>query len=333
MGLAGPSAGQSLADWVLEKGIPSSLGSGFATQPSEMDLTRANVGNNLLRGGGMESWSAGTSAAPDGWGNGGVAGITYAKNTTDVQGGDAACDVTNGAAAAGALAQTVIGTIGANDWTWLRGHDVTFSAWVKCSTAERVRLYIIEDAGTGVAYSSYHTGSGTYELLSVTKRLTTSAVLLSVFVSISSGGAMTITVDNAMLVLGNTPIEFQPHPNDEQMRISNYQSVTPTDFVDQGVWRTEIGQIAIAGNIAVNEVTKTLTFQTAFRTIRCVLVTSGGGDGATGVDQGFVGGKMCLWATYNVAITGCTVIAKSVDGANFGGTANGEAVWVAIGQV
>ncbi|QGH73010.1 MAG: tail protein [Siphoviridae sp. ctCJE6] len=49
------------------------------------------------------------------------------------------------------------------------GRTMTFGMWVKCSTASKARIYI--DDGISKTYSSYHTGGGSFEFLTVEKQL------------------------------------------------------------------------------------------------------------------------------------------------------------------
>lgn len=105
----------------------------------------------------------------------------------------------------------------------LRNKTITFSLRVKTATSNAVRIAIKDDVG-GYTYSSYHSGSGDYETLTVTATVTSSTTQLNA--EIRLGATSTVYLDNAMLVLGDLPSEYAPrHPGDDMSLCERYYEV------------------------------------------------------------------------------------------------------------
>ena len=166
---------------------------------------------NLLKNGSFETWSKGTNVAPDGWTLEGGGGPIVVKNTTNVQLELSSATITNAPANPGYLKQTVL-TISSTKNTHLRGATVTLSCWVKASAASLAQLIINE--GPRLTRSAYHSGRGSYELLTVSATLQNDATELTVYLFIDGGASTTVTFDGAMLVEGSMPFAFSPHPTD-----------------------------------------------------------------------------------------------------------------------
>lgn len=320
MGLAGPSAGQSIADWVRENASPSVVG-GSEIPEGLLDILRANYGNNYLQNGSMESWSAGTTSAPDKWTLTG-AGATVARNGTNVQDGLYAADFTAALNTATDLGQSI--TISSTQNTRLRGKKMTFACLVKVGTASRVFLRI--DDGIGTKDSVFHEGDGTFRNLIVTRTLDAAATKAGCSIEVSSGASITVTCEAAILVEGDAAPAFSLNFLDKALAISNYQNTTPTNAGDQGIWRTEIGEVSIAGNTAVTSVAKTVTFAGAFRTVRDIFITASVTDSAVGAKRG-------IWGVSNVGTNSFVANHVTADAAVYADTTAGTAYWMAIGQV
>ena len=200
----GGEGGSTLLDQARDRLIPSPEGQPASS--SQMYLPAANYAGNLARNGSFESWSNGTTSAPDGWTLTG-AGASVARNTTDVQRDLASVDVTAALNTATDLAQSL--TIGASQNTHLRGRTVTFSCLVKAGAESRVFLRI--DDGVTTLDSFFHTGGGAFELLYVTKRIDSAATKIECSLEISSGASITASFDAAMLAEGNAPVGFGYH--------------------------------------------------------------------------------------------------------------------------
>ena len=301
----GSAPGGDLLQESLDLQSPSPQGMP-ATTP-QFFLPAANYGINLIKNGDFESWSGGTAVVPDAWA---IAGGTVAKETTDIQRGGAACDVTATLNTVCDLSQTL--TISATQNAQLRGRTVTFSARVLCATASRVRLLIEDGVVSATYFSAYHTGSGVYEDLFVTVTLSATATQLYVSLEISSGAVITATIDAAMVVEGATSVAFSMNPSDQHLRISNMQSTAPANATDQGVWRAEIGSASGSASADV-----TVTFETAFRTFRIVLTSPVNAAANDSILTNSHSSSIFKFGTYD----------------NAGGRKAFEIFWMAIGQV
>ena len=187
------------------------------------DTARAN----LLTNGGFEIWQRGNgpftsvgARGPDMWtvNPAGTDTLSVSRDTANVDGGSAycaACTFTLGNGAGGSqFYQGNMSDLAPS----LKGRTVTFSARVKCSTANAVRLGLNV---TPQVYSSYHSGSGQYETLSVTGVCGTSITVAQVNVFFAA--SCTAYIDNAMLVVGSVPADFAPpHPADDLARCLRY---------------------------------------------------------------------------------------------------------------
>jgi len=193
------------------------------------DVARAN----LLTNGGFEIWQRGngpftTSSVftADRWQIG-----LDGTDTLNVQRDAVNIDVSSGNAAVVAYVHGS-GTGGTglyqplqpNTDLWgLRGRPLTFSVRVRASTANVARAFV-NNNGT-LAYSSYHTGDGTYQTLSVTVTAAALPTTFNVGVSFNNTNA-TVYIDNANLVVGSQPANYVPlHPADDLARCLRYYEI------------------------------------------------------------------------------------------------------------
>jgi hypothetical protein len=146
---------------------------------------------NLCNNGDMLRWSGGTTAAPDGFILTG-AGATIARtgpaesDTFTFGAGRFAAKVTRSGADA-KLTWTVVSTGQMADNAALKGKSISVGAYTKSSTASHIRLTI--DDGVGTSSSSYHTGGGSAEWLSLTRVLNAGATKLEVYAEVNSTNA------------------------------------------------------------------------------------------------------------------------------------------------
>jgi hypothetical protein len=158
---------------------------------------------NLLLNGDFEYWYSGTSTAPDAWtkpGDGSVSrestivklGTYSAKLISDADGNRLRQNLPNP--------------------TDYRGKTLTLSCWVYASDASTVIIRLYDDI-TGYTNSSYHTGGGSWELLTVSATIDSSATQVSIFLN-NGGNTKTAYFDGAMLVEGGTPFSYIQHPED-----------------------------------------------------------------------------------------------------------------------
>lgn len=111
-------------------------------------------------------------------------------------------------------------TQGYEEYWGLAGYTMTFSAWVKCSSASCIRLQILDYNGSTleVQSGSYHTGGGDWEQLTVTKTLRSSlegtsdiphsfGVGFRISIEATCTGAL---VDGGTLAFGSSAIDYHP---------------------------------------------------------------------------------------------------------------------------
>ena len=109
------------------------------------------------------------------------------------------------------------------------------------------------------------------------------------------------------------------------LNIDNFQDSTPTNTTENGALRAEFGQLDIAGDSGQSNVTETVTFATAFTTIRAVYITAS--------DQAsIVGGKRAIWTVNSETTANFVAGASTMDAVNFTNTNTGTAFWIAIGE-
>lgn len=83
--------------------------------------------------------------------------------------GDFCARFTTSAAGSDQLVATISTAASPLAQAYLNGRTVGFGAWVLCASANTARIVIYD--GVGSSYSSYHSGGGTWEWLSVTRAL------------------------------------------------------------------------------------------------------------------------------------------------------------------
>lgn len=152
-------------------------------------------GENLLKWSNMEDWVNGTSAAPTQHTLSG-SGATIARESTTVKIANYSAAVTR----VGADATLYHDLPEYDDY---KGRKVTFGAWVYATVASRARIGISD--GVGSTNSSYHTGSGSWEYLSVTRDLDVSATRLRVEMQVNTGNT-TAYFDNGVLCDGDSTL-------------------------------------------------------------------------------------------------------------------------------
>jgi len=131
-------------------------------------------------------WPDGDAAAPDGYALAG-AGASVARCGTGL--GDTARKIGDFSAKLTrvgndcTLTRSVLGAAAFARADFLKTLYAAGGAYVKCSTANAVRVRV--DDGAGTAYSSYHTGGGAWEWLPVTRQINAGATLLSIALEIA----------------------------------------------------------------------------------------------------------------------------------------------------
>lgn len=158
--------------------------------------------DNILQDyGGFENWAVSTK--PDGSNT--PTGMTLRKvaETDDmpVKYGNHACKavVTLNTAASHYWTDTTLGLTVAD----YGGQRLTYSEWVYCLVADRVKLEIADDQGS--SSSAFHQGKG-FERLVVSHDVTPSPTSLKAGITATSGAVIALSRDNAIWVRGFTQV-------------------------------------------------------------------------------------------------------------------------------
>lgn len=232
-------------------GAPVNLqpGSLNGTQLADASITNAKLGpdvarTSLLVNGGFEIWQRGNGPfaanltyGPDRWALSlvGTDAMSVSRDTANVDassGAAAAVAFTLGTGAGGSNLQQKV-----EDNGQVRGRTLSFSVRVRCSTANAARIGIW-DSVNSYRYSGFHSGGGTYETLTITAPIASSAT--GTVLAIGFGASCTAYVDNACLVVGSQPANYVPmHPADDLARCLRYYETigTNTFFPLIGAWQ------------------------------------------------------------------------------------------------
>lgn len=157
---------------------------------------------NLLKNSNFESWSAGTSTAPDTWASFG-AGHSITRDAVNYKKGVYGVALTRSGANSYIINDTY------TDFEYFKSRDVSLGVWVKTSTAGQANL-VIED-GSGSTVSSNHSGSGNWEWLTVTRTISAGATLLRAQVRVTNIDG-TAYFDSPILVEGFIVPASSPKP-------------------------------------------------------------------------------------------------------------------------
>ena len=230
---------------------------------------------NLLFNGDFELWSAGTSAAPDGWALSGT-GATIARETTTIKLGTYSAKLTRVGTDCN-IQKTVHTARGINYW---KSRTITYSCWVYATVSNITRISL----GDGVTetYSSYHTGGGAWELLTVTKTLSASATGVYAINYVITADT-TSYFDGAMCVEGASQFAFSDKPAEEgiwadystQSTVVGWASFTTKKIYTKKIGKTVFVAFDIRGTSNATTVTFTLPYTSAmtFPTRACAFTT------------------------------------------------------------
>lgn len=185
------------------------------TQASLVSVTTAGtlVNGNLAPNSDFLLWPAGDAAAPAFFTLAG-AGAAVARTGTGLgdtnrgKYGDFAAKVTYGAATA-QLYTTLLSAAAFARADGLKNRKVSFGAWVRCSTASIARIVVYD--GVTTSASSFHTGSGSFEWLTVTHTMSGSATLLQVYCQVEASGSAYFA-DLFPVISNVAPADFIPCP-------------------------------------------------------------------------------------------------------------------------
>lgn len=157
------------------------------------NITTKVMPENLIKWSCMEDWDGGASVAPTEHTLTG-AGASVAQESTIVKSGTYSAAVTRAGADT-----TLYHDFG--DYTDYKGNKMTFGCWVYATVASRARIAISD--GVGSTNSSYHTGSSSWEYLTVTHDVDTSATRIRVEMHVNTGNT-TAYFDGGALCEGDS---------------------------------------------------------------------------------------------------------------------------------
>lgn len=186
---------------------------------------------NLLENGDFESWSAGTTVAPDGWVVTG-AGATIAREGTTKKIGSYSFKLT---AALNTLTYANLTTI---PHSYNTTHS--YGVWVYADTASRVRLQLSDQ------FSSYHTGGSIWEFLTVTK-INSLLSVTDVILRMESGASISAYFDGAILVEGSVCPTFSLKPLSDDGHTLQIDSINNQVKADKFVEMTTDAGVDIEG--------------------------------------------------------------------------------------
>lgn len=195
-------------------GLTSGTASGDAVNFGQYQQATTNILDN----GGFEIWQRGTSFSDpantiyvaDRWNvlTNEAATVTVTRDSTTVDNGTYSLKAVltgSGASKYWFVQQRI------ENYKDYGGKTVTVSVRVHSSVASAIRVSI--DDNVASAASSYHTGGGGWETLTVTKTISASATFMAIYVGMNGAGDKkngTYYFDSAMLVLGSENVSFVP---------------------------------------------------------------------------------------------------------------------------
>ena len=187
----------------------------------------ADSGDNLLLNGDFEDWTSATS--PDYWSvTGSGASMNQEAQTSNPENyavlhGDNSLRLVVPGSTAVTLVQTYDSTLDRYTAVATQGMEANVSAWVYATVASRVSLTI-----DGAVQSDTHGGTG-WELLKGSQILTQTDTEAAVGLSITSGSAMAVFVDEAWMTLGQSEMIDVPYSE-----LRNWDHVPPAEGASNG---------------------------------------------------------------------------------------------------
>jgi hypothetical protein len=187
----------------------------------------ADTQDNLLLNGDFEDWTSATS--PDYWSVTGTgASVNQEEDTSNpdnyaVLHGNNSARLIVPSSTVVTLVQTFDSTLDRYTAVATQGMECNVSAWVYCTVASRVSLTI-----DGQVQSNTHSGTG-WELLKGSEILTQTDTEAAIGLSITSGGAIAVFVDEVWMTLGQSEMADVPYSE-----LRNWSQVPPVSGSDDG---------------------------------------------------------------------------------------------------
>lgn len=222
---------QSSVSGVSLSALQSSMTAVFALYSTG----RANLASN----GGMEHWQRGASfSSPasgaytaDRWRceKSGAPTFTIGRDTGIDTGNGTYCLRINTTALGTGTAAYVYQKV--ENHLDLRGRTVSVSARIKANVANAVEI-AIED-GVGTTRSSKHSGGSSWETISLSRSLSTSATQLVIAIGSYATGSLAVSdvyIDSVMVTATEAPLGWVPlHPSEDLARVQRYYEARSED--------------------------------------------------------------------------------------------------------
>ncbi|MEK6531251.1 MAG: phage tail protein [Deltaproteobacteria bacterium] len=168
-------------------------------------LTQPVIADTYIHNGNFETWTDSTTITQWAALNDATYQTTLAQETVNFTDGKYAVKITNGAGKEAILRTgwhstdaPVDNTIVPADWS---GKTFTFGCWIKAYTANRAQLTVRDTDGTGwqANSSSYHSGAGAWEFMTVTRQFRSNLTGVVIDIRIASGASIDVYADEAFV--------------------------------------------------------------------------------------------------------------------------------------
>lgn len=254
LGLTLPAGAQT---WDATKPVTSSLLVSADVRSNWTALQQTVGTTNLLADPTFLIWQAGDAAVGAHWSLSG-AGAAIARSGTGL--GDTTrkvgdfCAKLTSAAATLTLQQQLLPTAAFTRASFLQSQSVSAGSWLKTSTASAAQICIFD--GVGSTCSSFHTGGGAFEWLTVTRVLNVAATELT-FRATVTATSLTAYVSGPTVILGPVPPSYsQPAPvRFDTMRFHMYGALT----VAADKWRWSNSRPGIVKDVQLEAVGANVT--------------------------------------------------------------------------
>ena len=170
---------------------------------------------NLLTNGSFENWSSGPSSPPDGWVE--LSGVTSAREDIIIKDGVYSVKLTPSADNSKLVSYI-------DNYTEYRGNKVGFGCWMWSDSLNDGRLYIYD--GVYFTASNYHTGSSTWEWVTVTHKVSSSNTQLSARLYPDNGNGISASYFDEAIFVEGIDISISPSPTNGSTIYTSYPPLT-----------------------------------------------------------------------------------------------------------
>jgi len=212
---------------------------------------------NLLSNGNFESWSAGASAAPDGWT---LYGGNVARESSEVESGTYSAKFARSGSDCG-ISQAIHAKKGIN---YYKGKTITVAVRMK-SAQSNGAMYVSD--GVGATVLSTYTGGSGWQTITATRTIDASATGVTVYVQSGTADG-DYYIDSVQINEGSSAFAFSPKPAEEGVwadysavsTIVGWSSFTIKKIYTKKIGRTVFVAFAISGTSNATNVTFTLPY-------------------------------------------------------------------------